>query len=76
MLNKMIIIIDKETDLAYLFKEKSLAGEFLGVSRNTIHNHQKDKRWDKGKYAVYYPQNKIKKSNRGGKKKKLCIKPS
>lgn len=66
-LNKMIIVINNNTDLAYAFKEKQQAGDFIGVSRNTIHNNSHKTKHVIREWTIYYPQNKLEKSKRGGK---------
>lgn len=70
----MYIVIDNITDLAFIFREIKQVNEFIGCSRNTITNNKGKNKYIYKDFTVYYPQNELKKSKRGGKMGNLGFK--
>ena len=70
----MYVIIDKLTDSAYVFKEKTQIALFLNISRNTISNNQHKGIYVRGNFTLYYNAAPPKKSKRGGKYEKKQLK--
>ncbi len=67
----MYIVIEKTTEISYIFKEAKQVCHLIGCNRNTISNNKHKTKYEYKDYAIYFPINKLIKSSRGGLRKKF-----